>query len=266
MSSLVLAHSLSDSAALTAGNETSGLPATNLQTKHPSEKTRTSGLSTIYYVVDLSVATEVDLFALLYHNGTNAGTLRVRGATSEANLTAAPSYDSGTFSLHMQTGIDDWTFFHTWLYLGDAAAETLQWWRFDVADGANPDGYFQAGRLIIAKAYESTRGIRLDWNMGIVDPSPRKRAIGGQVYPLIRNPYRMLDFTFDFLEKTEAFEQFLERQRVRGTSKDIMAIVNADDSDEKQWLTIYGLFNELQPLSHRVLNLYQAPFQVMEMI
>lgn len=96
MGNCILASpALSDAATITGSTAASGAPLSYLQRMQPGEVWQSSSLSSVYMEADLGSAKEIDLVALLFNNATSEGLWRIRAATSQANLTAAPTYDSG---------------------------------------------------------------------------------------------------------------------------------------------------------------------------
>jgi hypothetical protein len=125
MGNLVIATPvLSDAATLSAvGAVAASLPLENLQTQRPSQVCRWTDNDGVGLVADLGDSYAVRLVALLAQNGTVDIKRRVRLADTEANLTAAPLYDSG-----LATQADPR------LFVDVFAAVTCRWVRIDLSD------------------------------------------------------------------------------------------------------------------------------------
>ncbi len=257
---------IADAGTLITGNELTTLPAINLQDPQPTKKWRTSGLSTMYVVVDLGSANAINLVSLIAHNGSAAATWQIRGASSEANLTAAPGYDSGSVSMWPGTGKPsgwiDTLFALLWL----TTSQTHRWWRIDVVDAGNTDGYFEAGRLIIDAAWQPDIGLSPNWGVQWIDPGPREQSIGGQIYPTQRTRRRLIELILDFNDRDVMLNNAFELQRKRGSSRDIFVLGDPTGTTHLHRDAVYGLFTGLQPLVNSAFNIFSQIITVEEMV
>ena len=217
-----------------------------------------------FLTADLGSAQAIDLIALLHSNASGTATWQIRGATSEANLTAAPGYDSGAITLWPATGLEDWDFVHGIHFI--AAAQSFQWWRVDVNDASNADGHIQAGRLYIAAAWQPTDNMIFGAAIGWQDFAPKRRSLGNQIYPIQRTPARVFDLTLDLLTETEMFANGFTLDRLRGTARDILLIRDPDAAAQVQNQTVYGLFSELPPVVFAEFDAFEKRFRIEEML
>lgn len=256
-----------DNGTLTATNEVSTLPGTNLQNVQPAKRWRTTSLSTMAIELDLTAAKEVNLISLISHNATSTATWRVRGATSQGNLVSSPGFDSSVISMWPATGKpQDWgdqLFSLHWL---GASTETFRWWRVDVFDNANGDGFFEAGRLIIDKAWQPTVGLSPNWGFRWIDPGPRERSISGNLYPTQRVRHRIFEFPLDFNDKDAMLSNAAELQRKRGSSQDVFILVDPTGTTHLHRESVYGLFTDLQPLVNTAFDIFSQVIIIEEMI
>lgn len=264
---LIATTELVDAGTLTGGGTLAdSLPATNLQTQQPGEAARWTSLTGMYFVLDLLAAAAVNVLALLAHNGTSAATWRWRGATSEANLTAAPGYDSGSVSLWPVTG---WPAGYateklpSLIYL--SPAQSFRWWRCDLDDAANPAGYFQSGRLVVDAAWHPGKNLKSDWELGYIDPAQPETAARGHLWPGPEsNPGREWDFTLRGLTEDDVFANGYELARKRGTRLDVLAIRNPSLTTHLHRNTVYGLMSgpgRIRRIGH---NWYEQPWKLRE--
>lgn len=265
MSNLIFARPLADGGTITTGSEVASLPAGNLLTPQPSDPWRATDLANAYVELDLGTAVEINLIALLYTNASSAATWRIRAAASQANLTAAPDYDTGSNTFWPQSGLEDWSFTHGFIWL-DASTQTRRWWRIDVSDAGNPDGYFQAGRLYLAKPFQPATNIEFGWSVGYADPSPKRRATGGQTYPLLRSRSRVLNFSYSFMSESEMFDNLFDLNRRRGASEDVLVIVDPDATANIHERIVYGLVDDLKPIINSSFNIFEQPYRLEEML
>ncbi|GAB4373865.1 MAG: hypothetical protein Kow00114_36070 [Kiloniellaceae bacterium] len=255
------AATLEDSSAVAAN-----YPLSNLLTIQPGEKTRFSTPAAAHVVVDLGAARAVDTVALIAHNASAAGTWRVRGATSEANLTASPGYDSGAgVSLWPASGKPDANIHHSFLRLG--SAQSYRWWRVDIADAGNADGYFQLGRLLIAGAWAPAVNYSFGADIGWVDPSPIDEGVGGHSFPLEREKHRVFNLPFRFQTKADAWGQAYELQRKRGGSKDVFAVLDPDEDEYLHVVMVHGLLRgTITSISNDFFQRYSFTLRIKELL
>ncbi len=256
-----------DAGTVTAGNEVTTLPATNLQDPQPTKRWRsTTIVSSVYIQVDLTEAKAINLIALISHNGTASATWRIRAATSEGGLTSAPGFDSGAISMWPISRPTDWPvrslFSRHWL----TTAQSFQWWRIDISDAGNSDLFFEAGRIIIDAAWQPTIGLSPNWGVGWVDPGPREMSLGGNIYPTQRSRRRRIDLNLDFNDETEMLANAFELQRKRGRSQDILVLVDPTETTNWHRTAVYGLMSDLQPVVNTAFNIFSQTITIEEMI
>ena len=265
MANLVLATPiLSDAATLAAGPSAAALPVTNLQTMQPGQVWRATDLASVYVTADLGAAAAITLIALLSTNASSTGTWRARAAASAAAVTSSPAYDSGSVALWATAGLSNWP--RTDAILMPAAAQTYRYWRIDVSDGSNPAGYFDAGRLYLSAAWQPTINISFGWSLRWVDDSPIQRSVGGQAYPLRREPRRVLDCRLDFLSEAEMYANAFEIDRRRGRARDVLAIRDPADTAHRQQQTVYGLQQDTPPIVNPNFDIFSKRILVEELL
>ena len=265
MGLIIATPKLSDAAVLTAGSAAANMPVTNLQLVQPTDVWRAIDLANSYVVADLGAAAAITLAALLDTNASSAATWRIRAATSEANLTAAPGYDSGSLTHWLASGLGDWETTHA---VKTFAAQNFRWWRIDVSDAANPDGYYQAGRLYLAVKWEPTGNIKVREGMSLrwLDPSPIAQTISGHRYPDIKRRRRVLEFGLGYLSEAEMWGNAAPIDRLRGTSKDLLISRDPAHASYAQEWTVYGLLHELTPIVFQEISQYARRFEIEELI
>lgn len=264
---MIIAHpGLSDSATLaTAETVAASMPLTNLQSIQPTDAARFLSPGSAYFTVDFGAATTVDFCALGYTNATFAATWRVRAAATEAGLTGAPSYDSGSISLWPASGLGDWAYVHGLLDIG--VDKTFRWWRIDIADAGNPAGYFQAGRLILANAWRprgilNSEGAEFGWQ----DSSEWSQSRGGQTYVDGRPRARSFSFGLSNIDDTEMFPNAFWLDRTRGRVKDVIFSLDPAHATLAQDWTIIGLMSELSPARTLQKNRWAKRYQIEELL
>ena len=269
MGNLVIATPI-DSGSVAGGATSGNMTVANLLTMQPSQKTLWSNLGDIYAARDLGAATAVNLISLLFHRGTSAGTWRVRGATSQANLTASPGYDSETLRPSMPlwpagSDLSGWPRRHARLWLG-ATPQTYRWWRIDVSDAASPDGSFEAGRLYLSNAWQPTQNRDYGDGFGTAEDAAVIESEGGASYPRGRPGRGFRDFALNYQSKAEMLGSFHRIQRLRGTSRDILVIDDPEEDVYAMEMMTYGILTGANPMSNNLFRLYRTQVSMRELI
>ena len=234
---------LADAALVTADTAAPGVPATNLQTSQPGEVWRSNYVASGTFVVDLGEAAPVRAIALLYSNLSDTATWRVRGAASEAALGNAPRVEvAQAFGSTLPRDARGWR--HGLAYLRRAAAAAIwtnRWWQIDLSDAANPDGYLEAGRLVMADPWQPECNLSLGWDFIRRDASLVERMVGGQLRTELRGAHDEFAFDLDWLSRAEAYANLgpLLDGRRKGGAGDLLVIRDptAPDWDAEM---IYG--------------------------
>ncbi len=233
-------------AAFTASHESGGLVVENLQTVDVTERWRAGAVSSVSLETDLGAAYDVGLLALINSNITSAATGRVRGATSQANLTAAPGYDSGA-------GISLWPADTSTAIRGyvnivhiPSTVQSYRWWRWDLDDAGNGDGYLTAGRSVIQEVVEPDRNFARGAMHGHRDPSVARRSRGGQPTWRTETKSRIRSFELPALTAAEA-DALDDIDALHGRTLDRAICLQPDDTDRMYRHFMWGPVTELAP-------------------
>lgn len=112
-----------------------------------------------------------------------------------------------------------------------ATPQTYQYWRCDITDTANTDGYVQIGRLMVADTafqptYNASYGANIQW----VDRAIVSEADSGAEYAYARPGYRVFKCATDWLTEVEAMTKVLEMQRTLGTTGELYVMFDPADT------------------------------------
>lgn len=281
MANLVIATpALADAGTISnVGSEAANLPATNLQAMQPSEVWRATTLGSISFELDLGAALVWNLVAILATNASADASVRIRAASLQGDLESAPVYDSGP--LPHWPNLTGWTFISTedaddptarglakmpfLLWLGSSSQE-LRWLRIDIADPANADGFYEAGRLYVANAWQPTRNYQLPWSVGHMNLGRKRRTEGSQTYPLDRPRPRAVEFRFDFQSQTEMYDQAFEIDRLVGTAGDVLVVRDPASLEQIHRDMVCGVLSDLPPIVNRRFGVYSKTYRIEELI
>lgn len=211
-----------DAASVAASSEEGLLTADHVQTTRPDQVWRATGATAEYLTWDFGEDVIVEALALVAHNLSASATLRLRLGTSEANVTAAPGFDSGVVSAWPTSGKPDdldWQAYFS-LVLADNSTG-YRYGRVDIADPSNADGYVQAGRLFVGPAFVPAINVDLNPSLGLVSPDEVGRTAFGHAFGDNRGPAaRLMQLPMSALDEDEMGNEMFELQRYCGLSKD----------------------------------------------
>lgn len=217
-----------DAAMVTASSEEGLLTADHVQTYRPDQVWRATGATAEYIVWDFGEDIVVEALALVAHNLSSSATLRLRLGTSEANVTAAPGYDSGTVSAWPVSGKPaelDWQSYFSLLLAANAVG--YRYGRLDIADATNTDGYVQAGRLFVGPAFVPAINIDLNPTLSLISSDEAGRSAFGHTFGDNRGPAaRVLQLPMSAVDEDEMGDELFELQRYCGLAKDFAFCLN----------------------------------------
>lgn len=268
---LICTPDWSDAAILTASSEGANFPVAGVQRKQLYNTWRPSDLVP-WLEADLGAERAVTALGLITCAGradeaglplgtaSAASTWRIRAAASREDLTANPDYDTGVIAFRQAGAEDDMLVicgFHA-----PAAAETHRWWRIDFADEDNPAGHVDFGRLYISG--DMPFEINADWgfDLGFEDPTANSRSASGAVHGDRREPYPYMQFTVSWGTAAEMLGTGLRRDRRRGTSRDVLALMDHGDTGYAAQGTVYGIQSQLAPVKLPFPGRYAKRFRI----
>lgn len=250
-----LGISLSDSATLTASSELSRLPAIAIQRTQPRDIWRSYDNTDQNLVFDFGSVTSFNFVAVLYHNVDENGLWRIRSADTEANLTAAPTYDSSTMA--MRNSGDDGRFdrFHC---VKDTGAQSNRWVRLDFTTLTGVSN-LNVGRVMICNALDLAPAY--DWQI-----IPLEDAL---VIPTISSLWinkgrrrRELSWTYPGMTDTQAFATSGDIDQIAFSTGIVAAVDEAQAARATDW-TLYGTISNVSNIYHFA-NINRKQYQLIE--
>jgi len=254
MSNIIMATPLSDTATITGTSALGENPVSNLQKRELTSVFRTSIVCQID--IDMGSATAIDFVSLIGHNG--QGTVTVKAGTTSA----VTNYTSG--ALNLITGTD--CNYDRNCFAAKIATQTYRYWRLEINDTGNPDGYFQAGRVYLSKVFQPAVNASYGFKEGYLDRSRNQRTISGGVSSVSRTPLRTCEWSLDFLSESEMYGTMRDIDLTRGVSKDVLIIPDIADTAYFQKRYVYGILDELTPIVIAYHGIYQKSYKITEII
>lgn len=211
-----------DGAVVTASSEEGLLTANHVQTPRPEQVWRATGDTAEWLAWDFGEDVIVEALALVAHNLSATATLRLRLAASEADVTAAPGFDSTVTSAWPYTGKPDELDWQSYFSLLLAANGTgYRYGRLDIADASNADGYVQAGRLFVGPAFVPDINVDMNPSISLISPDEAGRTAFGHTYGDNRGPAaRAFQLPMSAVDEDEMGDELFELQRYCGLAKD----------------------------------------------
>ena len=267
MSNILMAHAgLMDDAVYTASSEATGFEIERAADIQPSKTWRSTGKTAEYIVINLGSVTVFDFVGLFRTNIVNdaTSTIRIRTADTEANLTAAPTYDSTATRSIPSSAQSDYDYTNVLFQI--PADKTNQWVRIDLVATANTDAYIEVGRVYVSKAFVPDNNISYGWSMGIEDATTATQALGGASYPNPMPKIRKLDYSLDFSDEDAMYDYAFAIDRAIGASKDIFVQRDIDNVGRYLDYSLYGLQQALQPVVNTNYAIFSKRYTVRELL
>ena len=284
MSNLIIAaRNRADGGILSGGSWTATLPLANLQDRQVTKVARTTdtALASTQADADLGQQRTVSLVAFLRHNLTQSGRWRIRLSDVADFVTIL--YDTGWQDIWPEItpfGQDLWGEF-VWggkldpdeaqgygisAYHVLATSVFARHVRVELDDQGNPDGYLEAGRLIVSPSWQPSRNLAYGWTLRHVDESRRVRSRGGQLYVDVAPKRRRLEFTIPYLDEDEMFSRAYELDRDKGVGGDVLVIVDPEKAAHLHRQAIYGALEETTAIENPSFKRYAKRFVIEELI
>jgi hypothetical protein len=246
------------------GSWRSTLPAENVQDRDLGLVARSTDATeaSTQMEFDLKRTCPLIIFAAIFPNLSSAGTVRFKASAIAGNY-GSPIYDSGALT--------PWPAGETLDTLGEirptgiAVAGAVQNARFvhmQISDTANPDGFVDASRAVIAGGIRPTRTMR--WGAWFGVETATQRFGKGSRFIYNEEPQRRYhEFDLKYMSDDEARRELFDMQRLAGIAGQFWWVPDADSS--LLWLESYlATLERLNPLQHQLPNRNAMAFRVQE--
>lgn len=282
-SMLIAFRNYVDDGGLSGGSWETGLPLGNLAERQPSRLARTTSAAALdsQVILDIGEARPIAFIGLLRHNLSQKGQWRIT-ASDDAGF-ASLVHDTGFVDIWPAIspfGIGLWGEFQ-WggkldpLLVGTYGIDGFhvfpmsvraRYVKVELSDTANAAGYLEAGRLIVAPAWQPTINLQYGWSIEQVDESRSVKSRGGQTYVDQRPKFRRLSFTLEHLEADEMFGHAYELERLKGKGGDVLVVLDPDDSKHRHRHSVYGLLADTTPVSNAYAGRFAKEFVIEELV
>ena len=235
----ILPPSWTSGATATASSEASSLvPGSNLLLIQQSIKWRSAALGTLQVTLDAQQVLPWDTLFLGYHNGTSSGTIRVTSNASTGTLFSSPSFDTGTQQLTFSGDLSPFLENHSWVATG--TTQNFRYIGIEVVDGSNPDGFFQAGVVVVGELFTPPIGADLGATFGYQDNSESIELVNSETLVRPKRGRNVGSWSFPKQSVADAFGSWMPIHRVYGSKIPIVCKWDPIISGYEQFLIYYG--------------------------
>ena len=288
MSNIFLAwQNRTDEGTLSGGSWRSTLPLTNMQNRQVQKVSRTvdTATSSTQFTIDLQSAKAIGVVALVVHNISVTGQVRITGYDTDPLYSSSPLYDSGWVNVWPWGVIPDalleWEDDNFWLgtlssqaragyqspyILKLASVQSLRYWKVEISDTGNADGYVQIGRLFMARGWTPSVNYAYGAALGYQDPTPVDTSLSGAEYFDMRSKFRVMNFNLEYVSDTEAYSYALELQRLAGVSGEVLVIPDPDTQTTQPVRSFVGRLRQIGAVTQPQPTAYSVNFEVKELL
>ncbi len=272
-----------ESATLSAGAWRTFLPVKNLKSVPLGVVARTTNaaLSSTEVRLDLGISRAIGVLVLCNHNLSSVAKYRVQGSTV-SDFTSAV-HDSGWLDAWPSlwpTEALDWEDDRWWdgkITEEERAGYTAnlihtlpesyaRYWRLLIDDTTNADGYIQAGRLILAQAWQPS--VNMDWGnkLGYETDTQSETTLSGARYFDSRPQRRLFSCQLSWLNDDEAYGRILEMMRACGLNRELFVLTDPDDSVNSIRRNFLATFRQLNAIESPYLNAHSIALEFTEVL
>jgi hypothetical protein len=256
-------------ATLSGGSWLAGLPLTNVQSEIIGVKARSTNaaLASTKFLIDLGSANlPTVICALVAHNISTEGKIRMRASETDPTMVANVVYDSGwgdTWPPVYQTEDVPWEADNCWegqwtpeqrsglnfpAWRATSYPIYARYWLIEIDDTVNTAGYIEIGRVFLGNAWQPTINMAYGAGIGIEDPSEIDEAISGAEFASKRAKYRVAHFTIENLTTDEAMSYGFDLMRAVGTTDDVLFIYDPTETLHSQRRSMLGRLRTLSAI------------------
>jgi hypothetical protein len=145
-----------------------------------------------------------------------------------------------------------------------ASAVSARYWRIEIADTANPDGYVDLGRLVIAGGWQASMNPAYGMRMGWETSTSREETDGGAAVYTERPRRRTLHGAFAAIPEDEAWQNPFEFTRRLGLHGQLFFVFDPEETTHLHRRSFLAVLRELSPLEFVIGARFGVPFALVE--
>ena len=184
----------SGATATSNGSAIADTAADRLLQVDPSRKFVSASSTNIRLTFDAGVAKPFDHVFIGAHNGIAADQVTITAHASTGALFTTPSFSYGPVSAVFAGDLSP--FVERDIMINVGANPEFRYLGIEIDAPSNPDGYFQAGVVIVGEEFEPGIGPDLGWKTGWADPTEIMRSLNGIAIARAKRKYKVWNGTF----------------------------------------------------------------------
>jgi len=239
-------------------------PKRNLTTMQPKEVWESTGIGTqvLKFQFNGGTPASMNFAALLFSNLTSSAVVTWEGRNNTSATTSVWSYTTS-----IAAGMSGYERPHAFYYSTSGWTTPVLW--VSIADTANPDGVYRAGRFYAGNAYVPTYnamyGLRLTYDQATdeVVTVARERILR-DTEPIPGAAFTLQAFGSGAWNEMMTYIHPLLRQR--GASKDVVVVVDPADGTYAGRLVLYGTMQQRTEISFPQYNVYETSLEIRGLI
>lgn len=286
MQNLLLAYqNQTDKGTLSGGTWLAALPLVNLQDRQVQRVARSNGvtLAATKFDMDFGVVKTIGVVALVVHNMSTGAKVRI--LADDAADFATPTYNSGWVDVWpsgiIPQDLLEWEGDNFWLgtlsnearagyqspYIHVLAApQTYRYWRVEIDDTTNSDGYVHIGRLFMSPTWTPTINYNFGATLHHQDGTKVETSLSGAEYYDVVGKPRYFNLTLEGLTATEAYDRVFNMQRLCGISGEILQIPDLDDTTRIPARAFVARLDGIQPIDNNVTDRFKTVLKLKELL
>jgi hypothetical protein len=251
---------------VSGGSWLPALPAANVMDRRLSKVARSTNAveTSSTFDVDLGVARPVRVLALVLPNISASGTARIRGSNSAGSF-GSPVYDTGTITVYPSGAtVETMGGIKPTLVSVAGSNQSARYWRVEVTDTGNADGYIDVARLVIAGGWQPSVNAAYGAELGLETDTDRQVTDGGSAIYDERPSRRTAEFEIRYLSDSEALSNGFDLQRLAGTSQQVFFVSDPADTTHMHRRAFLSTIRALSPVRYAYLNANMIAFTLVE--
>lgn len=137
--------------------------------------------------------------------------------------------------------------------------------KVEISDQGNT-GTIDLARLFVSPGWQPSVNFAYGSKLGVIDPSIMSTSLGGARFFDKRNKARTAVFSFDYMNKNEAFAQAFDMQYRLGKSGQLLFCYDPSDTVNLNRMTWVATLSELDAIAATALEMNGMSFQLLEVV
>lgn len=275
-------NNMADTAVLSGGSWTDGLPLNNLKNRKQARVARSTSASpaATQFIIDLGSTKVWRVAALIAHQIGLDGRWRLTASNDPA--VASPTYDGGWTKawprVHETTAWEDDNFWSGQYTLDEIKGmnatlihrppqlRSERYIKIEIDDPLNVQSFVQIGRLFVANGWSPSRGILVGATFGVTDDTEVQRSWSGAEAFTDKRRRREATIELAPLEEAESYGKAFEMMRQAGISGEVLFIWKGTDTTRALQRQFLGRMQRLSPIQHPYPFNQSVAFSLVELL